>query len=117
MSDPNSAGDGQHTPPPPPPPPANGPQMMPPRPPFPAARLLYSILYGIIAWFVLWITFLLVLVQFIVIAVNARANEELRNITASLAEYLWELLAYMAFARDEQPFPFGPFPKTQAHRA
>src|SRR5579885_1853008 len=112
MSDIHSPGEGQYTPPPPP-----GAQGVAPRPPFPAARFLYSILYGIIAWFVLWITFLLVVVQFIVIAVNARANEELRNITASLAEYLWELLAYMAFARDEQPFPFGPFPKAQAHRA
>ena len=115
MSDIHPAGDGpQYTP--PPPPPGGGQQAMPPKPPFPAARLLYSVLYGIIAWFVLWITFLLVLVQFIVIAVNGRANDELRNITASLAEYLWELLAYMAFGRDEQPFPFGPFPKTQAHR-
>lgn len=112
MSD-TPAGQGPQYTPPPPPPPGNGPQASPPphHPPFPAARLLFSILYGIIAWFVLWITFLLVLAQFVVVAVNGRANDELKNFTANLAEYLWELISYMAFARDEQPFPFGPFPK------
>lgn len=117
MTDMHPASEGPQYTPPPPPPPGSGPQAAPPpHPPFPAARLLYSVLYGIIAWFVLWISFLLVLVQFIVIAVNGRQNDELKGVTANLAEYLWELLAYMAFVRDEQPFPFGPFPKrTEAH--
>jgi hypothetical protein len=79
--------------------------------PFPAVRLLYSLGFGIIAWFVFWITLLLALVQFVVVAINGKVNDELRNFTVSLIQYLWELLAYITFIRDEQPFPIGQFPK------
>jgi hypothetical protein len=79
--------------------------------PFPAVRLFYSIGYGLIAWFVIHIVFLLAVVQFVVIAINGRNNEELKNFCLTLVQYLWELLAFITFVRDEQPFPMGPFPK------
>jgi hypothetical protein len=80
-------------------------------PPFPAIRLLYSLGYGLIAWFVIHIVFLLAVVQFVVIAINGRNNEELKHFSLTLVQYLWELLAFITFVRDEQPFPMGPFPK------
>lgn len=81
------------------------------RAPFPAVRLLYAIGFAVVAWFVFWITLILALAQFIVVAINGRENEELRTFTINLIQYLWELLAFIAFVRDEQPFPIGPFPK------
>ncbi len=81
------------------------------RVPFPATRLLYAIGFGIVAWFVFWITLILALAQFVVVAINGRENEELRMFTHNLIQYLWELLAFISFVRDEQPFPIGPFPK------
>ncbi len=84
---------------------------IPQRPPFPAVRLLYSIGYGLIAWFVLHIVFVLAVVQFVVFALNGKLNEELRHFSLTLVQYLWELLAFITFVRDEQPFPIGPFPK------
>ena len=83
----------------------------PARMPFPATRLLYSILFGLIAYFVVNVLFILALLQFVVVAINGRVNEELKNFTFSLVQYLWELFAYMTFVRDEQPFPVGHFPK------
>jgi len=56
---------------------------------------------------------LLSLAQFVVLAVTGRVNEELRNFSFSLVQYLWELLAFITFVRDDQPFPIGPFPKHQ----
>ncbi|HEX3810814.1 MAG TPA: DUF4389 domain-containing protein [Rhizomicrobium sp.] len=95
--------------------PANGPEVLPPagaaHPPFPGTRLLFSILYGIIAWFALWIAFLLVGAQFVVIAVNGHANDELKRFTGKLVIYMAQVLSYMAFVSDDQPFPFGSFPK------
>lgn len=81
------------------------------REPFPAVRLLYAIAFGVVAWFVFWITLILALAQFVVVAVNGRENEELRTFTRNLIQYLWELLAFIGFVQDEQPFPIGPFPK------
>jgi hypothetical protein len=80
-------------------------------PPFPIARLLYAFLCGVLAWVVLHVLFVLAAVQFLMHAINGKPNEDLKSFSASLAEYLRELLAYMTFAREEQPFPMGPFPK------
>ena len=81
------------------------------RPPFPAVRLLYAIGFAIVAWFVFWIALLLALVQYVVVAINGRVNDELKHFSLNLVQYLWELLAFIAFVRDEMPFPMGPFPK------
>ena len=97
--------------------PPNGAATMPPvqqaRTPFPGIRLLYAFGFAIIAWFVLWITFLLAVVQFVMFAINGKLNDELKNFSFSLVQYLWELLAFITFVRDDQPFPIGPFPKHQ----
>ncbi|HEY8950227.1 MAG TPA: DUF4389 domain-containing protein [Rhizomicrobium sp.] len=101
MSDnPNAAGANQA---PPPPPPAH--------PPFPAVRLVYAFCYGILAYFVLMILFGLGIIQFALLAINGRVNEELKGFSANLVQYLFELVAFIVFARDEQPFPIGPFPR------
>jgi hypothetical protein len=81
------------------------------RAPFPVVRLLYALGFSVVAWFVFWIILLLALAQFIVLAVTGRVNDELRNFSFSLVQYLWELLAFITFVRDDQPFPIGTFPK------
>ena len=83
------------------------------RTPFPWIRLFYAFGFAIIAWFVLWIIFALAVIQFVVFAIDGRLNEELKNFSFGLVQYLWELLAFITFVRDEQPFPIGPFPKHQ----
>ena len=82
-----------------------------PTPPFPVVRLLYALGFAVIAWFVFWLIIILGALQFIVLLVNGRANQELKDFNFSLVQYLWELLAFIVFVRDEQPFPIGPFPK------
>ncbi len=84
---------------------------LPAREPFPAVRLLYAVGFGIVAWFVFWIAIVLALAQFVVIAINGKHNDELKHFSLNLVQYLWELLAFVVFVRDEQPFPIGPFPK------
>ena len=59
----------------------------------------------------LWIVFVLAVIQYVVIAINGKVNNELKTFSLNLVQYLVELLAFITFARDEQPFPFGPFPK------
>ncbi len=101
MSDSNSTGGA--------PPPSRA--IVPVRPPFPFVRLLYALGYGFVAWFVMHIIFVLAVVQFVMLAINGRVNDELKSFCNTLLQYEWELLAYIAFVRDEQPFPIGPFPK------
>jgi Domain of unknown function (DUF4389) len=89
----------------PPPPPER------PRPPFPWARLLYAIGFGFVAWAVFWvIVALLAPLHYITIAITGRVNEELQLMSLRAVRYLFELLGFITGARDEKPFPLGPFP-------
>lgn len=92
-------------------PPNPGTGQSPSHPPFPVVRLLYAAGFALIAWFVFWAILILSLIQFVVLAINGHRNDELKEFTFSLVQYLWELLAFIVFVRDEQPFPIGPFPK------
>jgi len=93
------------------------PSAIPVHTPFSSARLLYSLLYAVIAWFTFWIVLVLAAVQFICVLLNSRVSEELRRTSLNVIQYLWELLAYVCFVRDEQPFPVGPFPSYAAPRS
>jgi hypothetical protein len=85
----------------------------PQRMPFPFARLLYAFAFGVIGWFVIHLIFAVAVVQFAVLAVTGRLNDELKAFSLGLVQYLWEILAFVTFVRDEQPFPIGPFPRPQ----
>jgi hypothetical protein len=80
------------------------------RPPFPLERLLFAFGFAIVSWFVLWLLFFVGLAQFVVVALNGHANEELKRFSQGLVRYLGELLDFVTFGRDEKPFPFGPYP-------
>lgn len=83
-----------------------------PRPPFPLTRLLYAIGYAVLAWLAFWFLLVLSALQFIVLMITGRVNPELRSFNLGLLQYLMELFAFISFARDDRPFPFGPFPTT-----
>ncbi len=82
-----------------------------PHPPFPVVRLLYSILFGFIAYLALHVVFAVALIQFIVFAITGKVNDELKGFSAGLVQYMWQLLAFITFVSDDTPFPMGPFPK------
>lgn len=81
------------------------------REPFPIGRLLYSVIFAIVAWFVFWLVVLLAVLQYVATALSGHVNEELKGISRSVIAYLEQLVAYISLVRDDQPFPFGPFPK------
>jgi hypothetical protein len=83
-----------------------------PRPPFPWPRLFYAIGFSFVAWAVFWVILaLLAPLHYVTVAITGRANEELRAMSLRAVHYLFELLAFITGARDEKPFPLGPFPK------
>jgi hypothetical protein len=84
-----------------------------PKMPFPGVRLLYSLGFALLAWLAFWMLLVLSAVQFVVLLVTGRVNPELKSFNLGLLQYLWELFAFILFVRDEQPFPFGPFPRVQ----
>ncbi|HEX3432177.1 MAG TPA: DUF4389 domain-containing protein [Rhizomicrobium sp.] len=84
----------------------------PARMPFSFVRLLYSFAFAVLAWLAFWMLLVLSTVQFGVVLVTGRVNDELKTFNLNLLQYLWELFAFIIFVRDDQPFPIGPFPKS-----
>ncbi|NWG46655.1 MAG: DUF4389 domain-containing protein [Alphaproteobacteria bacterium] len=74
-------------------------------------RILFVIAFGVVLHFALWIVFAVALFQVIVFLVNKDHNPDLVRFGRNLARYLWEVLAYVMWVREEKPFPFGPFPR------
>lgn len=83
----------------------------PARQPFPVERLLLSVVFAIVAWFVFWVAVLLAILQFVATAIAGHVNSELKSISGNVILYLAQLVSYISFVGDERPFPLGPFPK------
>jgi len=73
-------------------------------------RLIYMLVFWLLGYVAFCISIFLAAVQLILLAVKKEKNEELLGFTRNLIQYVWECLAYIIFARDEKPFPFGKFP-------
>jgi hypothetical protein len=58
-------------------------------PPFPAVRLLYSLLFAVMAYLAVLLLFALAVVQFIVLAITGKTNDELKGFTVGLVRYIW----------------------------
>jgi len=78
---------------------------------FPIERLLFSIGFAVVAWFVFWVAILLAVLQFVATAIAGHVNDELKGVSRSVIAYLAQLVSYVSFVSDERPFPLGSFPK------
>jgi hypothetical protein len=74
-------------------------------------RLLYTIFFVIIANIVSWIVCLVVIAQFLYSWIGGSLNEKLLFFSASLSEYVKQLIAYISFNSDEKPWPMGEWPQ------
>ncbi|MBH97240.1 MAG: hypothetical protein CMM56_02180 [Rhodospirillaceae bacterium] len=73
-------------------------------------RLLFMVLFFAI-WSVSRVVVIAVMVlQFIMMLVSGKTNNRLTRFGQSLATYSYQLVAYLVFVTDKQPFPFDEWP-------
>ena len=73
-------------------------------------RLLFMILFVAI-WSVSRLVVLAVLIiQFFIVLFTGETNARLATLGQSLATYSYQLVAYLTFVTEEQPFPFDDWP-------
>jgi hypothetical protein len=80
-------------------------------------RLLFMILF-----FALWsisriVVFAVVVLQFLWVLFSGEANLRLRHLGHSLATYSYQIVRYLTFDTDDQPFPFSDWPSGAPGRA
>ena len=73
-------------------------------------RLLFMILFAAI-WSVSRVVVIaVVLLQFCIVLVKGKTNARLSSLGQSLATYSYQLVAYLVFITEDQPFPFADWP-------
>lgn len=73
-------------------------------------RLLYTIFFAIIAKIISLIVCVVVIVQFLYSWIGGSPNKKLLSFSASLSEYVKQLITYISFNSDEKPWPIGEWP-------
>ncbi len=73
-------------------------------------RALYMILFAVFAKLAALVIAAVVIVQFLFALFGGAPLARLSDFGSSLAAYLRELVAYLVYASETRPFPFGPWP-------
>ncbi len=68
--------------------------------------VLFAFLYGIAKMAIVAV----VVFQFINVLINDKPNEQLLKFARGLGKYIYEIVLYLSFNTEQQPFPMGPWP-------
>ena len=74
-------------------------------------RGLYFLIYAVFYTIAEIVLFALIIFQFLLKLFTADTNERLRKLGQGLSTYIYQILQYMNFNSDYQPYPFGAWPK------
>ena len=78
------------------------------------ARGLYMLFYGLAYAVAEAVATLVVVFQFIHTLFTGKVNEPLQIFGARLSMYVYQILQYVTFNSEFQPFPFSDWPDTEA---
>ncbi len=71
-------------------------------------RLLYMVIFAILAYSLFWLILFLAAVQFVLTWLNRTPNENLRDFSGKVNAYFHSVLDFLGYASDAVPFPFSP---------
>jgi hypothetical protein len=73
-------------------------------------RFVFLVLFGIVFYFSVLATLLISALQFFAKLFSGSSFESLAEFGDNLAAWQAQVTRYLAFASDDKPFPFAPFP-------
>lgn len=74
-------------------------------------RGLYIIIFSVFYTIAEIVLFATVLFQFLLALFTAKTNLRLLTLGQSLSAYIYQICLYISFNSDQQPYPFGAWPK------
>ena len=80
-------------------------------------RVLYVLIFAIFYTIAEVVLFAVIVFQFLLKLFTAETNERLCKLGQSLSTYIYQILQYMTFNSDYQPYPFGAWPKGEPKAA
>lgn len=80
-------------------------------------RILYMLLFGLIFYLLETAILVIAVFQIIYRIFMNEPHEQLRTLSKDLAVYVKQLVEYLLFTSDYQPFPVGEWPGSSHHRS
>lgn len=74
-------------------------------------RGLYMLLYAIFYTLAEIVLFAVVIFQFLLQLFTGETNQRLRKLGQSLSTYAYQILIFLSFNSEYQPYPFGAWPE------
>jgi hypothetical protein len=74
-------------------------------------RGLYMLLYAVFYTIAEIVLFAVIVFQFLLKLFTGDTNERLRKLGQGLSTYIYQVLQYLNFNSEYQPYPFGAWPK------
>ena len=77
-------------------------------------RLIFMVIFAIVVYCIgLTLVWLIAIFQFIYSLFVGKPNKTLLPFGGSLSKYIYQMMAFLTYASEEKPFPFGPWPSSE----
>lgn len=77
------------------------------------SRLVFMLLVSVILYVAFFITWFVIVAQFIFALVTGNDNDNLRRLGASLALFIRQCVSFLTYSDDIKPFPFSDWPQAE----
>lgn len=74
-------------------------------------RGLYMLIFAVFYTIADIVLFAVIIFQFLLKLFTGNTNDRLRKLGQGLSTYIYQVLQYLSFNSDYQPYPFGAWPK------
>lgn len=74
-------------------------------------RILYMVVFYLVSQVVIMLVAVLAVVQALFGLITGKPNLNLQEFSIGLNRYLYQILCFLTFNRDEKPYPFTDWPK------
>jgi hypothetical protein len=75
-------------------------------------RLIYMLLFGFIFWLSSMVLVVVVVLQFLHVLIAGKGNDNLSLFGGQLGVYFRQIIDFLCYNDEQQPFPFGDWPNT-----
>ena len=73
-------------------------------------RLAYMVFFALLVMAARLLVSIVVIVQFALVLIFGRDNENLRNLGQGLGKWVYQAIMFLTFNSDDKPFPFDEWP-------
>jgi len=77
-------------------------------------RLLFMVLFAVINYFVRMIILLIAVVQFLLMILSGKPNQNLLKFGGSLSTFSYQIMLFLTYNSETKPFPFSDWPSSSS---